>query len=69
MTVQQKEVCTIRRSDIYASLTDLRETENIDQVAQMLHSGEWIAICATVTKPVVFCLGRISREQSCQENK
>lgn len=50
----------------YQHLTELRETADLKEIAQMLHSGEWIAICATEKEPYVFLMGRISRERPCQ---
>lgn len=40
-------------------IKELFETSDIKEVAQMLHSGNWIAICATETEPFNFSLGRI----------
>lgn len=54
---------------LYQHITELRETADLKEIAQMLHSGEWIAICATEKEPYVFSMGRISREQPCQGNK
>lgn len=35
------------------------ETTSIKEVAHLLSSGEWIAICATETEPIIFSLGKI----------
>lgn len=48
---------------------EIKETSDIKEVARLLHSGNWIAICATDTEPVVFSLGRITDQKSCRENK
>lgn len=38
----------------------IKETSDIAEVAQMLSTGEWIAICATTDEPYRFVLGRVS---------
>lgn len=40
-------------------VTEIQETSDIKTVAQMLSSGDWIAICATEHEPFVFSLGRV----------
>lgn len=49
------------RAEILAKVKEVTESSDIAEVAQMLHSGNWIAICATLGEPTVFCLGRISQ--------
>lgn len=56
-------------AEIFRHITELRETGDIKEVARLLHTGEWIAICATGTEPYAFSLGRISREMPCPGNK
>ena len=38
-------------------VTEVKETSDIKEVAQLLSTGEWIAICATTVEPSVFVLG------------
>lgn len=38
---------------------EIKETTDIKEVAQMLSTGEWIAISATCVEPYRFYLGRI----------
>ena len=40
-------------------VTEIQETSDIKTVAQMLSSGDWIAICATEHEPFVFSLGKV----------
>ncbi len=49
------------RNIALAQIKEVYETKDIKEVAQMLHSGNWIAICATLTEPTVFCMGRVSQ--------
>jgi len=49
------------RMEILAKVKEVAESSDMKEVAQMLHSGNWIAICATLTEPTVFCLGRINQ--------
>lgn len=51
---------TIPSNPTLAHIKEVRETSDIKEVAQLLHSGYWIAICATPTEPPVFSLGRIN---------
>lgn len=44
---------------VLAQIEELRETSDIAEVAQLLNSGNWIAICATTSESPVFCLGRL----------
>lgn len=55
--------------NLYRQIVEMRETSNVKEVAQMLHSGNWIAICATETEPFVFSLGRIRQEAGDRENR
>lgn len=48
------------RTEILMKVKRLKETSNITEVAQMLSSGDWIAIHATLCDPPVFILGRIA---------
>lgn len=57
------------RMEILAKIKEVAESSDMKEVAQMLRSGNWIAICATLTEPTVFCLGRISHSlQDSQAN-
>lgn len=56
-------------NNLYRQIVEVRETSNVKEVAQMLHSGNWIAICATETEPFVFSLGRIRQEAGDRENR
>jgi hypothetical protein len=42
-------------------VTDVYETRDIKEVAQMLASGDWIAMCATLDEPFLFALGKVSQ--------
>ena len=56
--------------NILKQIIEYKEETDIKEVAQKLSSGDWIAICATLTKPMEFCLGRINQPlQGDQENK
>jgi len=44
---------------VLSFVKELKESTDTKEVAKMLHSGSWIAICATETEPVKFSLGRI----------
>jgi len=48
------------RTEILMKVKRLKETSNIAEVAQMLSSGSWIAIHATLCDPPVFILGSIA---------
>lgn len=50
------------KSTVLSYVTEVQETNDIKKVAQMLSSGNWIAICATTEEPYVFSLGRIFGE-------
>lgn len=50
------------KASVLSSITEIRESSDIKKVAQMLSSGNWIAICATAEEPYVFSLGRIFGE-------
>lgn len=43
--------------------SEIKETCDIKEVAQLLHSGEWVAICATDREPYWFSLGKISQQK------
>lgn len=38
----------------------IEEISDIKKVAQMLSSGEWIAICATTSEPRTFAMGKVT---------
>lgn len=38
---------------------EVREEKDIKKIAQMLSTGEWIAICATDLEDPVFTLGKV----------
>lgn len=44
---------------ILKQIEEIKEDSDIKEVAQMLSSGNWIALCATNTEPYCFCLGRV----------
>lgn len=44
---------------LLSTIKELKESSDIKEVAQLLHSGNWIAICATETEPIKFSLGRV----------
>ncbi len=44
---------------ILERIEEIREVTDIKEVAQMLSSGNWIALCATRKEPYCFCLARI----------
>lgn len=48
------DMCTI-----LSSAKEVAETTDAKKVAQMLSSGNWIAVCATDEAPYCFCLVRI----------
>ena len=54
---------------VLSYVKEIRETADIKEAARLLHSGDWIAICATETEPVVFSLGRITDQKSCRESR
>lgn len=45
---------------VLSQIKEIREEIDIKEVARLLNSGNWIAICATTNEPIVFSLGRIS---------
>lgn len=56
--------------NILKQIIEYKEETDIKEVAQKLSSGDWIAICATLTEPAAFCLGRINQPlQGDQVNK
>ncbi|GAA6514586.1 hypothetical protein K370107A2_15890 [Merdimmobilis hominis] len=44
---------------VLSQLCEFKEVGDIKEVAQMLHSGNWVAVCATSKEPYIFCLGRL----------
>lgn len=44
---------------VLSMVREVKESADTKEVAQLLHSGNWIAICATTTEPIKFSLGRI----------
>lgn len=44
---------------ILEQIKEIREITDIEEVAQMLSSGNWIALCATRKEPYCFCLARV----------
>lgn len=49
---------------VLAHVKEIKESSDIKEVAQLLHSGRWIAICATEKEPYTFSLGRILPERT-----
>lgn len=47
---------------ILEQIEEIRETRDIQEAAQKLSSGNWIALCATGGNPVTFCLGRVKSQ-------
>jgi len=45
--------------EVLSRVKEVRETKDVNEVAQLLSTGEWIAICATSEEPYLFSLGRI----------
>lgn len=52
----------MKNTKILSQVIEIREVENIEEVAKLLSSGNWIALLATSAEPHVFCLGKISEE-------
>ena len=48
------------KQDVFSEVKELREVTDIKEVAEMLHSGNWIALSATGNEPYVFCLGKVN---------
>lgn len=46
-------------NSILVQVKEVYETKDVKEVAQMLSSGDWIAICATSEEPFLFSLGRV----------
>lgn len=44
---------------ILSAVEEIKETHSVKEVAQLLSSGNWVAICATSDEPYCFCLGRV----------
>lgn len=42
-------------------VVEVKETSDVEEVAQLLSSGNWIAICATTEKPFLFSMGRVRK--------
>lgn len=49
------------KEKVLSQIIELIETDDIKEVERLLHSGNWIAICATESEPVVFSLGRVEK--------
>ena len=47
---------------ILEQIEEIRETRDIQEAAQKLSSGNWIALCATAKEPVTFCLGKVKSQ-------
>ena len=47
---------------ILSQITEIAEVRSVNKAAQMLSSGEWIAVCATVEAPVTFCLCKVKSQ-------
>lgn len=45
---------------ILVKVKQLKETSDIAEAAQLLSTGEWIAICATPEAPYLFSLGKVT---------
>lgn len=49
------------KQEVLLLVKELRETSDIKEVAEMLSSGNWIAISATTREPIKFCMGRVNQ--------
>lgn len=49
----------MKNKTILSEIIEIKETKNLKEVAQMLSSGAWIALCATKEEPYCFCMGRV----------
>lgn len=59
------------KQNVMALVKEVKETQDIKEAAQMLTSGNWIAISATTGEPIVFCMGRVNQPihpTVCREN-
>lgn len=54
-----KEESMNTHNEVLSKVKEVRETQDIREVAQLLSSGKWIAICATPDEPYLFSLGRV----------
>ena len=48
------------RSKVLSLVKGIKWTSDTKEVARMLNSEDWIALCAAETEPIVFFLGRIT---------
>lgn len=49
----------LQRYGVLSKIKSVRESTDIKEVAQLLASGNWIAVCATDREPYLFSMGRI----------
>lgn len=47
------------KGTIYSMVKEVYESRNIKEVAELLHTGKWIAITATIGEKPLISLGRI----------
>ena len=47
------------KGTIYSMVKEVYESRNIKEVAELLHTGKWVAISATVGERPLISLGRI----------
>lgn len=45
---------------ILSQLSEVKETSDIKEIAQLLNSGNWIAVCATTEEKPNFVLGKLA---------
>lgn len=48
-----------RKVEVLSKIKEVRESRDIREIAQLLSSGNWIAVCATPEDEPLFSLGRI----------
>ena len=59
------------KQKVLLHIKELREVTDTKEVAEMLNSGNWIAISATTREPIVFCMGLVNQSihpTVCREN-
>ena len=47
------------KANVLSQVKQLKETTDIEEVAKLLNTGEWIAIFATNINPYTYSLGKI----------
>lgn len=48
------------KTKVLSFVKEVKETRDVKEVAKLLSSGNWIAICATTDMAPLFSLGRIN---------